>query len=87
MEPLRAAINLVGGQAKLAEKVSERLPGEDRVGHTAVANWLQRGQVPAERVIDIAHATSFRVTPHQLRPDLYPHPDDGLPEDLRGRAA
>ena len=31
------------------------------------------------RVIDVCAATGWRVTPHELRPDLYPNADDGLP--------
>ena len=52
----------------------------------AVSKWADNG-VPGERVLTISEATSFRLRPHDLRPDLYPHPDDGLPEELRGRAA
>lgn len=46
----------------------------------AIAKWEK---VPAERVLGVAEANEWRVTPHQLRPDLYPHPDDGLPAHLR----
>lgn len=42
--------------------------------------------VPSDRVIEVSRACDWRVTPHELRPDLYPHPDDGLPEALRGAA-
>lgn len=51
----------------------------------AVAKWASAG-VPPERVIAVATAAGFRPRPHDLRPDLYPHPDDGLPDDMRGRA-
>jgi DNA-binding transcriptional regulator YdaS (Cro superfamily) len=51
-----------------------------------VSKWRWEG-VPPERVIQLARFTEYQITPHQLRPDLYPHPDDGLPEELRGRAA
>ncbi|HBN5546476.1 YdaS family helix-turn-helix protein [Enterobacter cloacae] len=27
-----------------------------------------------------AAATEFQVTPHDLRPDLYPNPTDGIPD-------
>jgi DNA-binding transcriptional regulator YdaS (Cro superfamily) len=87
MEGLRKAISLAGGQAKLAERVSSGRPEPARVGHTAIANWLQRGQVPAEQVIAVARAVEYSVTPHELRPDLYPHQDDGLPSDRRERPA
>jgi hypothetical protein len=39
--------------------------------------------VPATRVLAIAAASDWMVTPHELRPDLYPHPDDGMPPDRR----
>jgi DNA-binding transcriptional regulator YdaS (Cro superfamily) len=39
--------------------------------------------IPAEQVIEYARSRNFDVTPHQLRPDLYPHPEDGLPPLLR----
>jgi DNA-binding transcriptional regulator YdaS (Cro superfamily) len=47
-----------------------------------VSKWRANG-VPAERVIELCSFTDFQVTPHHLRPDIYPHPDDGLPVDLR----
>lgn len=34
----------------------------------------------SEVVIKWAAATGFKVTPHELRPDLYPNARDGLPE-------
>ena len=37
-----------------------------------------KGVVPAHRVLSIHQATG--VTPHELRPDLYPNPTDGLPQ-------
>ena len=29
--------------------------------------------------LEAAAATDWEVTPHDWRPDLYPHPEDGLP--------
>lgn len=43
----------------------------------AVSLWRRNG-VPAERVIQVFKVTN--VTPHELRPDLYPNPTDGLPQ-------
>lgn len=51
-----------------------------------VTNWQARG-IPADRALAIAAATDWRVTPHQLRPDLYPNPTDGLPPELQEKAA
>lgn len=90
MEALHEAIKLAGGtQGALAEAITQQTP-EDPVGQSAISNWFQRGKVPAERVLHVAIATEFRVTPHDIRPDLYPNPDDGLPAARRldeGRAA
>jgi TorA maturation chaperone TorD len=63
--PLAVAIELVGGQAKLA-----RLIG---VSQPHVWHWLHKAErVPAEHVIAIEKATGGRITRAQLRPDLYP---------------
>lgn len=39
--------------------------------------------MPAEKVIAVSAAVAHSVTPHDLRPDVYPHPEDGLPDGLR----
>ena len=46
----------------------------------SVSRWKNRyqGVVPADRVLQLYAATG--VTPHELRPDLYPNPSDGLPK-------
>jgi DNA-binding transcriptional regulator YdaS (Cro superfamily) len=74
----RKAITAAGGVTALARALLVAPP--------SVSQWLSgtRG-VPAGRVVQISEATGWRVTPHELRPDLYPHPDDGLPQELRGR--
>ncbi|MFS1583909.1 MAG: transcriptional regulator [Candidatus Arsenophonus phytopathogenicus] len=41
-----------------------------------VSRWLNH-RVPAERVISIYRLTG--ITPHELRPDIYPNPTDGIP--------
>lgn len=40
-----------------------------------------------ELALKISKATFYRVTPHELLPNVYPHPDDALPEQFRSRAA
>ncbi|MDQ2128006.1 MULTISPECIES: transcriptional regulator [Leclercia] len=47
------------------------------VSKMAVSLWRRNG-IPAERVLPVFEATG--VTPHELRPDLYPNPTDGLPK-------
>lgn len=49
------------------------------VSQQAVWQWLKAGRTPAEQVIPMAKATHWQITPHQIRPDIYPNPTDGLP--------
>lgn len=71
-------------------KTIRKLGSVTALGHAcgvtsqAVSQWEV---APSQHVIVIAAATGFEVTPHELRPDLYPHPEDGLPRELRGRTA
>lgn len=82
IEPLDKAIQILGGQSALAAKVG--------VKQAHVWNWLNRQgrRVPAEKVLAVSSSTDWQVTPHELRPDIYPNPTDGLPADKRsGEAA
>lgn len=45
----------------------------------SVANWIINNQVPADRVIQLCNLGKWKVTPHELRPDIYPNSSDGLP--------
>ncbi|MGA4663411.1 YdaS family helix-turn-helix protein [Citrobacter braakii] len=45
----------------------------------SVANWIAKDRVPSERVIQLCEWGGWAVTPHQLRPDIYPNKGDGLP--------
>lgn len=45
----------------------------------SVANWIAKNRVPSERVIQLCQWGGWAVTPHQLRPDIYPNQYDGLP--------
>ncbi|HDL6856616.1 TPA: helix-turn-helix domain-containing protein [Yersinia enterocolitica] len=46
----------------------------------SVANWIINDQVPADRVIQLCAMGGWAVTPHELRPDIYPNPRDGMPQ-------
>ena len=70
MNGLDCVINHFGGPAKLA--------GHIGVVPMTISHWRRRG-VPANRVLELAEATNWEVTPHEIAPDLYPHPEDGLP--------
>lgn len=68
----------------IANRGLSRLAADLGVSYQAVRKW-ERGGVPPDRVLALARVTGWRVTPHQIREDIYPHPEDGLPADLRGR--
>jgi DNA-binding transcriptional regulator YdaS (Cro superfamily) len=74
--PLQRAVSIVGLKP-LAAAID--------VSYQAVQNYLKT-RTPSEKVIGVSEATNWQVTPHDLRPDLYPHPHDGLPEHLRSDA-
>jgi TorA maturation chaperone TorD len=70
---LAAAVDIVGGQAKLA-----RLLG---VSQPNVWHWLHKSErVPGEYVLKIEQATGGQVSRHDLRPDLYPRNMTNLSE-------
>jgi hypothetical protein len=53
------------------------------VSYQAVQKNVATGKIPESKVLLFSQIASFKLTPHQLRPDLYPYPDDGLPPELR----
>lgn len=69
------------GQVALACAIRRVKPGSNvQQGH--VWKWLNalKGETPPpDYVIAISMATDWRVTPHDLRADIYPHPQDGMP--------
>jgi len=62
MLAIQRASQILGSQAKLAKTL--------QVSPMAVSQW--KGRIPAERVLQIYRVTSGKVTPHEMRPDLYP---------------
>ncbi|MCK2149488.1 helix-turn-helix domain-containing protein [Marinobacter alexandrii] len=69
---LKKSIRLAGSQSALAAKCGTK--------QSNIWNWLHRdGRVPAEYVIAVCTATDFKVTPHEVRPDIYPNKKDALP--------
>lgn len=49
------------------------------ISSQAVGKWLLKGSVPPERVLPLCALLNWSVTPHELRPDIYPNPNDYLP--------
>jgi len=85
-ESLQQAVDLAGGQTQLALGIRERIPGS-KVGQVHVWGWLNAAKMevpPADVVLAIADFLEYRLTPHDLRPDLYPNPSDALPPHVAG---
>ncbi|AVJ60462.1 TPA: helix-turn-helix domain-containing protein [Klebsiella variicola] len=76
MNGLEKAIKKVGTASNLATLLG--------IKPMSVSRWKNRykGVVPHDRVLAIFNITG--VTPHELRPDLYPNPTDGLPKQGAG---
>ena len=73
--PMKTKVNLAvfyaGGQSALALKIG--------VSRQATNRWDRSGNIPPERIIDVCRAGGWQVVPHEIRPDIYPNPGDGLP--------
>lgn len=56
-----------------------------KITQTHVWKWLNttKDGVSEKMVLPVAKATKWEVTPHELRDDLYPYPEDGLPPEIR----
>lgn len=78
-------IDLANGQRALADKISDHMQLDKRLKQGHVWAWLNtcKSGIPAEYVIAGCQVVEYQVTPHELRPDVYPHPHDGLPQHLR----
>jgi DNA-binding XRE family transcriptional regulator len=73
LKEFRAARTL--SQAEMAAKVG--------VSQQSYQKWEISGEIGAGYVIAFAAAFGFVRTPHEIRPDMYPHPEDGLPDAMR----
>lgn len=72
------AIHLAGGPSAVARHFG--------INPWAVSKWERGGKIPAERVPDLVKMIGYEVTPHQLRPDVFIFPMDGMPGEEREAA-
>ncbi|KQT37699.1 YdaS family helix-turn-helix protein [Methylophilus sp. Leaf414] len=86
--PLEQVIDICGSQTALADRVTE-LDASKKITQSTVGAWINRfnHRVGDGYVLVVSQAGDWIVTPHELRPDLYPHPEDGLPAELRKQVA
>ncbi|ELO4689981.1 YdaS family helix-turn-helix protein [Citrobacter koseri] len=75
ISPTEAAIKAAG---RSLSEVARRFEFKST---QSVANWIINNQVPSERVLQLCEFGGWLITPHQLRPDIYPNPSDGLPDN------
>lgn len=66
MAPIERLLMLVRSQSCFARELG--------ISPQAVDGWRRRGQVPAERVLDIERITGGAITRYELRPDIYGEP-------------
>ena len=79
-DQLERAVAIAGNPSKLAAAATAA--GPKSVERQHISNWLNRGDgsCSGDYVLQVAKAVEYAVTPHQLRPDLYPNPTDGMPQ-------
>lgn len=83
-QTLLKAVELAGGQIQLARGIKRIVP-ETKVGQVHIWGWLNSVKMevpPADMVLPIAESLEYRITPHDLRADLYPNLTDALPADI-----
>ncbi|MFS1539351.1 MAG: transcriptional regulator [Candidatus Phlomobacter fragariae] len=68
------AVKAVGSMSMVARKFNLK-------SVQSVANWIINNQVPSNRVIKLCYLGNWKVTPHELNPDIYPNQIDGIPAD------
>lgn len=79
--PLEIAVDKADGQEPLARAIRILRP-DKKISQAQIWKWLnkpKRPVPPSEFVIPICEALDWEMTPHQLRPDIYPNPADALP--------
>ena len=80
--PAYRAVTLLGGYIEAAEKLGE-LTGRRYTRH-AVRKWFQ-SRLPADVVVPMVRLLEGEMTPHDLRPDIYPDPS-WMPPGMPSRA-
>lgn len=65
-ETLDKIISIIGGKAMIAKRFG--------ISYQAVHKWQKKGRIPAKRVLEIVKMTGGKVTPYEVRPDVYPDP-------------
>ncbi|WP_061382635.1 transcriptional regulator [Citrobacter werkmanii] len=71
-------------RVKLGEITSQRSIAQGLgVTPQAVNQWFAKSVIPARFVLKLSELVGWAITPHEVRPDLYPNKNDGLPDSLK----
>ncbi|HDR2471501.1 TPA: helix-turn-helix domain-containing protein [Enterobacter soli] len=68
-------------QKKLLNICSQAELGRRMKRRAQTVNGWFKNKIPGELVLKVSKVVDWQVTPHELRPDLYPNPTDGLPAE------
>ncbi|HIF5901742.1 TPA: transcriptional regulator [Raoultella ornithinolytica] len=68
-------------QKKLLNICSQAELGRRMKRRAQTVNGWFKNKIPGELVLKVSKAVEWQVTPHELRPDLYPNPTDGMPNE------
>lgn len=74
LEALNTTINLADGQSELVRKMNVILlrKGKKTVSQPQVSFWVRKSkQIPAEFAQEASEAIGHKVSPQQLRPDVF----------------
>ena len=60
---IERAVEIAGGQSELSRRVG--------VKRQAIGQWITRGVVPARRCMSVSAAVQFKVSVHELNPEVF----------------
>lgn len=76
---VKEAIDHAGGVAAVAKALD--------ISRISIYEWIEKGALPAPRIIPVSRLGGWKVPPHSLDSVIYPNPGDGLPEETEQPAA
>ncbi|HCR3994162.1 TPA: helix-turn-helix domain-containing protein [Morganella morganii subsp. morganii] len=68
---LKSKIVTLASQSEIARRLG--------IKPQTVNLWFKNG-VPAQKVLSLCECLSWKITPHEVAPEIYPNIADGLPD-------
>lgn len=72
-EDVREKLDAITSQRAIAQGLG--------VTPQAVNQWFAKSVIPARFVLKLCEFVGWAITPHEVRPDLYPSELDGMPRE------